>query len=149
MAIVKKRRRKNTKLVDWIKQQDQEPKQQQYISIDVLSVYDGLWNIFHMKTFSMQFIIDVCVYIQLCVYAWKFRLDWIQMLFCIHTRDIDIIWGKFSISLVSMLLNLHALYLKRPMTLFLFSIHDHRHRCCCFCNLTIMNIHEINFYIFK
>lgn len=26
--------------------------------------YDGLWNIFHMKTFSMQFIINVCVYMR-------------------------------------------------------------------------------------
>lgn len=50
-----------------------------------LSVYDGLWNIFHMKTFSMQFIIDVCVYIQLCVYAWKFRIDWIWMQTHTHT----------------------------------------------------------------
>lgn len=58
---------KKQKLVDWIKQQEQEPKQQQYISIDVLFVYDGLWNIFHMKTFSMQFIIDVCVHPIVCI----------------------------------------------------------------------------------
>ena len=67
MAIVKKRRRKNTKLVDWIKQQDQEPKQQQYTDRCALRLWRFMEYFPHENVFNAIYYRRMCVHPIVCI----------------------------------------------------------------------------------